>query len=465
MVANFSGYISRANDLVWGFPLLILMAITGLYSTFRTRGVQFRYLSYAHRLALTKQRVNEEGAGDISRFQSLTTALASTIGIGSITGVATSISVGGSGAIFWMWVAALFGAATKYAESILAVKFRITDKRGEMCGGPMHYLERGMRAGGWGRFLSICFAVFGAIAALGTGNMVQANSVAVALRDALSLPPAWLGFVLMIVVGVVLLGGIKSIGRVSEILVPAMAFFYIVGGLVIIAVKYRYVPHAFLLIFRSAFTGEAAFGGFAGATVMKGIEFGVSGGVFSGEAGLGTSPMAAAAAKTDVPGRQALISMCTVFITTGIVCTVTALTIVLSGIFGSFGPDGKALEGSSLAFHAFGAVIPGGEWIITIALIPFAYSTILVWAYYGEKCTEYLFGERAIIPYRILYVILIIPGAVLHSRTVWGIANMMNGLMAFPNLIGILVLGGVIARETRRFDKLFRMERISGSGT
>ena len=447
--------IDRIGDLVWGPPLLILMAVAGLYVTLRTRAVQFRYFFYAHKLALTGFHPDEEVKGDISPFRSLTTALASTIGIGSITGVATALALGGLGAIFWMWVAALFGAATKYAESVLAVKYRITDKRKEMCGGPMHYLERGMGL----KFLALCFAFFGAIASLGTGNMVQANSVAVALHDVCAVSPVWIGIVLFVAVTVVLFGGIKSIGRVSAILVPAMALFYILGGMVIIVIKYRSIPDAFAIIFRSAFCGEAACGGFAGATVMRGIELGVSRGVFSGEAGLGTSPMAAAAAKTDTPCRQALISMCTVFMTTGVVCTVTALAIAVSGVFGSCGPERKLLDGSSLALRAFDAVLPGGGWIVTIALVPFAYSTILVWAYYGEKCTEYLFGERWIIPYRILYVFLLVPGAILQSRIVWGVANTMNGLMAFPNLIGILALGSVIANETRDFDKRVRRQR------
>lgn len=446
--------IYALNRLIWGPPLLILLVSAGLYLTIRTRGLQFRYLWYAHKLALTRH--DDRAKGDISHFQALMTALAATIGIGSITGVATAVSIGGMGAIFWMWAAALLGMATKYGEAILAIKYRISDESGEMCGGPMYYLEKGMKA----KWLGGVFACFAAIAAFGTGNMVQANSVVDAVQNFFHIPPIWTGLALMLVVGIALIGGIKSIGRISGILVPAMAIFYIVGGLLVIAIKIEMVPLAFASIFKNAFKSQAAVGGFAGAGVMTAIRLGVSRGIFSSEAGLGSSPIAAAAAKTDTPGRQALVSMCSVFITTGIVCTITGIVIAVSGAFGEVGIDGKLLNGSSLALRAFDRIIPYGGLIVTIALIPFAYSTILGWAYYGEKCIEYLFGIRTVRAYRVIYTLLIIPGSILSLQVVWGFANMMNGLMAFPNLIGLFALTGVISKETRLFERLLKQEKL-----
>lgn len=446
--------VDTFNNWIWGPPLLILLVLVGLYLTIRTRALQFRYLWYAHKLAFTRH--DDTAQGDISHFQALMTALAATIGIGSITGVATAISIGGLGSLFWMWIAALVGMATKYGEAILAIKYRVSDEDGEMCGGPMYYLEKGMKA----KWLGILFAFLAAITAFGTGNMVQANSVALAVQDLFHVPLIWSGLILAVCVGIALIGGIKSIGKVAGILVPSMAIFYIAGGLVIILLKAHAIPAAFVLIFKSAFSGEAAFGGFAGATIMLAIQMGISRGVFSSEAGLGSSPIAAAAAKTDTPGRQALVSMCSVFITTGIVCTITGLVIAVSGVFGETGPNGKGLDGSALALRAFDQIIPYGGLVVTIALIPFAYSTILGWAYYGEKCIEYLFGIRATKIYRILFTLLVIPGSILSLELVWGFANIMNGLMAFPNLIGLFVLAGVISKETQVFEKLLKQEKL-----
>ncbi|WP_420422669.1 alanine/glycine:cation symporter family protein [Simkania sp.] len=446
--------VDTLNNWIWGPPLLILLVLVGFYLTVRTRALQFRYLWYAHKLAFTRH--DDSAQGDISHFQALMTALAATIGIGSITGVATAIAIGGMGALVWMWGAALFGMATKYGEAILAIKYRISDESGEMCGGPMYYLEKGMKA----KWLGVLFAFFAAVTALITGNMVQANSVVLAVQDLFHIQPIWTGLVLMVIVGIALIGGIKSIGKVAAILVPAMAAFYIVGAIIILLIKIQAVPAAFALIFKSAFSGQAAVGGFAGATVMAAIQLGVSRGVFSSEAGLGSSPIAAAAAKTDAPGRQALVSMCSVFITTGIVCTLTGLVIAVSGVFGELGPDGSLLNGSALALRAFDQIIPYGGLIVTIALIPFAYSTILGWAYYGEKCVEYLFGIRATKIYRVLFTLLVIPGSLLSLKLVWGIANMMNGLMAFPNLIGLFVLAGIISKETRFFERLLKKEKL-----
>jgi AGCS family alanine or glycine:cation symporter len=383
------------------------------------------------------------------------TALAGMIGIGSITGVATAIAVGGLGSLFWMWVASLVGMATKYAEAILAVKYRTTDAKGEMCGGPMYYLERGLKS----KKLAIFFALVGAITALGTGNMVQANSIAAGMRELIPIDKTWIGVALSLVTGIALFGGIKSIGKVSSWLVPSMAVFYIAGGLLVVILRIEHLPQAFAEIFTQAFSGKAAFGGFAGSTVMMAVQYGISRTVFSTEAGLGSAPIAAAAAKTDFPARQALISMSGVFITSMIVCTITGMAIAVSGLFGAIGSDGLTLSGSAMAYLAFENVFPYGGLVVTISLILFGYSTILGWAYYGEKCMEYLFGLSVVRWYRFLFILVLIPGATLSLQTVWSFANIMNGLMAFPNLIALFGLSAIIVSETRSFEKILKLER------
>ncbi|MEM7174892.1 MAG: sodium:alanine symporter family protein [Chlamydiota bacterium] len=452
-MTRFANAIHLLYEWTWSLPLLGLIFLVGLYLTIRTRGLPFRYLFYAHKLAFT--RSDKRAAGDISHFQALMTVLAGTIGIGSITGVATAIAIGGLGSMVWMWLAALLGMATKYGEAILAVKYRAIDSRGEMCGGPMYYLEKGLKM----RWLGILFALFGALAAFGIGNLVQSNSVALALTAQIGLSPIWTGIVMMVCVGLALIGGIKSIGKVVAILVPAMAAFYLLGGLFIIAINIQAVPAAFAAMFTAAFSNSAAVGGFAGTTVMVAIQTGVSRGIFSSEAGLGSSPIASAAAKTDTPGRQALVAMCSVFITTGVVCTITGLVIALSGIFGEPGLSEKTLDGSVLALSAFDRLLPYGGLIVTIALFPFGYSTILSWAYYGEKCVEYLFGVKIIAAYRVIFTLVVIPGAILSLGLVWDLANVLNGLMAVPNLIALIGLAGVIAKETRFFEQLLKKEK------
>ncbi|MGD2169709.1 MAG: sodium:alanine symporter family protein [Chlamydiota bacterium] len=445
--------LSKIENWVWGAPLLLLLTAVGIYLTIVTRGVQFRYLFYSLKLAFTRH--DDSAQGDISHFQALMTALAATIGIGSITGVATAVAAGGIGALFWIWVSALLGMATKYAEAILAVKYRTVDEKGEMCGGPMYYLERGLKS----KFLAVFFAFVGAITAIGTGNMVQANSVSTALSDFLHINPWISGIVLAIITGIALFGGIKSIGKVASFLVPVMAVFYIGGSLTVVLMKASYIPDAFVRIIKSAFTGQAAFGGFLGSSVMMAIQFGVSRGVFSSEAGLGSAPIAAAAAKTDVPGRQALVSMSGVFITSFIVVTLTGLAIAVTGSLGKVGPDGLPLQGSTLALSAFNSVLPGAGIMVTVSLIMFAYSTILGWAYYGEKCVEYLLGVKAVPVYRTIYTLTLIVGAVLSIKVVWSFANVMNGLMAFPNLIGLFGLAAIVRSETKAFDQLVKEEK------
>ncbi len=443
----------KIENWVWGVPLLALLTAVGLYLTIALRGIQFRYLFYSLRLAFTRH--DDKAEGDISQFQALMTALAGMIGIGSITGVATAISLGGLGSLFWMWVASLIGMATKYAEAILAVKYRTLDAKGEMCGGPMYYLERGLKS----KKFAVFFAVVGAITALGTGNMVQANSIAGAVKESCHIDPMSIGIALSLLTGIALFGGIRSIGKVSSWLVPSMALFYIFGGLIVIFFRIDALPSAIQEIFRQAFSNQAAFGGFSGSTIMMAIQYGVSRSVFSTEAGLGSAPIAAAAAKTDVPGRQALISMSGVFITSMIVCSITGLAIAVSGLFGSIDIAGQPLNGSSMALRAFEHAFPYGGIVVTISLILFGYSTILGWAYYGEKCVEYIFGLRIVRWYRILFTFVLIPGAMLSLQTVWSFANIMNGFMAFPNLLALFGLSSIIVSETRNFEKLLKFER------
>ena len=445
-------WLNIINDLVWGPPLIIFILLVGVYLSFKTKFLPIRYLWYAHKLAFTR---NDEGAeGDISHFQALMTALAATIGIGSITGVATAIAIGGLGSLFWMWVSAFVGMATKYSEAILAIKYRVEDENNEMSGGPMYYLEKGLG----NKFLAVLFAIFGTITSFGIGSTVQANSVASAAKDIFSINPIWVGLILVVATALPLLGGIKSIGKVVSILVPAMGIFYLGGSLLTIILNIGAVPKAFVMIFKSAFTGQAATGGFVGAGVMTAIQMGMSRGVFSSEAGLGSSPIAAAAAKTDSPGTQALISMSSVFITTGIICTLTGLVIAITNVLGTTDASGSLVTGSSLAILAFGKSIPFGKYIVAISIIPFAYSTILGWAYYGEKCVEYFSGIRGIVPFRIIFTITVFMGTILNLDVVWAFANIMNGLMAFPNLIGLLLMGGIVANETKLFEMVLKKE-------
>ena len=437
---------STVNGIVWGPPMLILLVGTGIILTFRLKALQFSNLLYAHKMIFKKHEGLE---GDISNYQALTTALAATIGTGNIAGVATAIAAGGPGAVFWMWVTGLVGMATKYAEAVLAVKYREKDKRGEMAGGPMYYIEKGLGL----KWLAVLFAFFGAIAAFGIGNMVQANSVADAIYTTFGVQHWITGLILVIFTGIVLLGGIKSIGKVTAYIVPIMAVFYILGGSVVIILNAAYVPAAFASIFSDAFTGDAVAGGALGTV----IRYGVARGVFSNEAGLGSAPIAAAAARTDHPVRQALVSMTQTFIDTLVVCSFTALSILSSGLVGTINPDtGAAYTGAALTTVAFNEAIPGiGGIIVAVGIVFFAYSTILGWSYYGEKCLEYLVGEKGVILYRVIFVSFIMVGALSGLQFIWDLADTMNGLMALPNLIGLLGLSGIVVKETKDY-----MEKI-----
>lgn len=444
-------------DWVWGAPLLILITGIGIYLTVALKGLQFRYLKYALQLVFNpkKSHPEAEGKGDISHFQSLMTALAATIGIGNIAGVATAIAVGGLGALFWMWVTALLGMATKYAEAILAIKYRVVDKRGEMCGGPMYFIDSGL---GW-KWLAICFAIFGAIAALGGGNMLQANSVADVLGTTLNVDPWVSGIVVALLTALTLFGGIKSIGKVAGYLVPFMAIFYILGASIILFINYQNIPGAIVSIFHHAFSGQAAFGAFLGSSMMMALRVGVSRGLMTSEAGLGTASIAAAAAKTDLPGRQAMVSMTGSFLATIIMCSVTGLVLGTTGVFGLTDLEGNLLTGASMTVAAFESAFSGGGYVVTVGLVLFAFTTLLGWSYYGEKCVEYLFGEKSVPYYRVLFTLMIIPGAVLELDIVWKISDVFNGLMAFPNLIALCALSGVVIKETHLFLNVLKAEK------
>lgn len=434
---------------VWGWPMIILLVGTGIFLTIRLRLLQFSQLPKALRLAFS--RADRSATGDISHYKALMTALAATIGIGNIAGVATAIAMGGPGAVFWMWITAVFGMATKYGEAILAVKYRVADEKGEMCGGPMYYLERGLRM----KWLGVLFALFGAIAAFGIGNVVQANTVAEALDSTFSINPVLTGIILAIFTGGVILGGIRRIGDVSGYLVPVMAVLYVLAGLLILIINARQVPGAIVTILTGAFSPTAAAGGFIGATIRETIKRGVSRGLFSNESGLGSAPIVAAAAKTANPFRQALVSMTGTFLDTIIVCSITGLVIVSTDVWHS----GEI--GAKLTVQAFSTGLPGnsGGIIVSLGSIFFAYSTILGWAYYGEKCCEYLLGIRAIPFYRTFWVIAVFIGSITRLDIVWNFADIMNALMAIPNLIALLGLSGVIVAETNRYLKSDQLER------
>lgn len=430
------------NGLVWGPYMLILLVGTGIYFTFRTNFLQVKEFGFTMKETLMKIFSKEESAeeGDITPFQALATALAATIGTGNIAGVATAIALGGPGAIFWMWVSAFFGMMTKYAEVVLAIKYR-EKKEGNWVGGPMYYIEKGLGL----KWLAVIFSIFGALAAFGIGNMVQSNSVAAALAG-YNIPPLVTGIVLAVAAGLVILGGLKRIASVTEKIVPFMAVFYIIGAVIILILNASGIPTAFGLIFKHAFTPASAIGGFAGAVVMDAMRRGVARGVFSNEAGLGSAPIAHAAARTDHPVRQGLWGIFEVFADTIVICTLTALTIISTGVWNS------GLTGAALTTAAFNDGLPGpGGVIVAIGILFFAFSTILSWAYYGEKCAEHILGSGINKVYRIVWLPLIVIGAVGSLDLIWDIADTLNGLMAIPNLIGLLGLSGVVLSLTKEF--------------
>jgi AGCS family alanine or glycine:cation symporter len=431
------------NGYVWGWPMIVLLVGTGLLLTIVTGGAQFRYLGFALREVLGKITQKSTAAGEVSPFQAVATALASTVGVGNIAGVATAISIGGPGALFWLWVSGVLGMCTKFAEIVIALHYRETDADGQFRGGAMYVLRKGLGL----PWLGTIFAGLVSLAAFGIGNMVQANSVAASLQSSFGVDPNMTGIVLAALTAAVILGGIKRIGQFTEYLVPFMAVFYLGGGLFILARFAGEIPGAISLVLTSAFTGAAATGGFAGSTIMLAMRYGIARGLFSNEAGLGSAPLVHAAARTDHPVRQGLYGIFEVFVDTILVCTTTGLVILVTGVW-SAGETGATLAG-----HAFSVGLPGtwGNIVVTTSLVLFAYSTVIGWSYYGETAIVYLLGTRAAMPYKLAWLVFIYLGAVGSLHLVWDIADTLNGLMAVPNLVAVLGSIGLLRRLTREF--------------
>lgn len=439
-----SDFVTHINGLVWGPPMLVMILGVGLFLSIGLKLMPIMKLGAGFRLMWSGRARGEDDQGEIPPFQALMTSLSATVGTGNIAGVATAVFLGGPGALFWMWLTALVGMATKYAEAVLAVRFREVDERGKHVGGPMYYIRNGL--GNKWAWLGVVFAVFASVAAFGIGNTVQANSVADVLEANFGLPHWATGLILMVLVGMVLIGGIKRIGQVASALVPFMAVSYVLIGLIVLAINAHEIPAAVALVFRSAFTGTAAEGGFAGAAVWAAIRFGVARGIFSNEAGLGSAPIAHAVAQTNNPVKQGMVAMLGTFIDTIIVCTITGLVIITSGAWLS-GETGAAL--TSLAFEVG---LPGfGNYIVAIALAIFAFTTILGWSFYGERCIEFLFGVKAIVPYRVVWIIAIPVGATINLGFIWLVADTLNAMMALPNLIALLLLSPVVFKLTREY--------------
>ena len=429
--------LSQIADLVWGIPLLVALFGTHLFLTFRL-GVIQKHLPHAIRISFTR---SHEGTGEISHFGALVTALAATIGTGNIVGVATAVAAGGPGAVLWMWLTGVFGIATKYGEALLSVKYRTINDDGTVAGGPMYVIEKALGQ----RWLAVVFAVFTSVAAFGIGNMVQANSIATMLQTNMHVSPWISGAVMTVFTAVVIIGGIKSIARVCEYLVPFMAALYLIGCVVLLFIGRETLGETIQLIVTSAFTGQAALGGFAGAGMKEAVRFGIARGLFSNESGLGSAPIVAAAAQTDEPVRQALISSTGTFWDTVVVCAATGIVVVNSGAWTT------GLKGAELTSAAFAKVPMIGPAVLTFGLLTFVFSTILGWSYYGEKAMEYLFGKSAIMPYRWAWVVAVMVGSVASLHVVWTFADIANALMALPNLVALLVLSPVIASETKRY--------------
>lgn len=451
-MSNVLEVFNKIDSIVWGPPLLILLVGTGIYLTIRLGLLQIFKLPLALKYVFGKDDELEE-EGDVSSFGALCTALSATIGTGNIVGVATAMKVGGPGALFWMWIAAFFGMATKYSEGLLAIKYRVVDDNGQMAGGPMYYIERGLG----NKWLARMFAIFGVgVAFFGIGTFAQVNSITDAAKIAFNLPVWVTGIIIAILTALVTLGGIKSISAVSEKIVPFMAVFYILGSIAILGANIGDLPEAIGLVIKGAFTPTAAVGGFAGATVIMAIRNGVARGVFSNESGLGSAPIAAAAAKTKSCVRQGLISMTGTFFDTIVICTMTGLVLIITGVWSG---DLKGAAMTNAAFSSGLGVPIIGQMIVTIGLIFFAFTTILGWNYYGERCMVYLTGVKGIKPYRIIYILLVASGAFIKLELIWTIADIVNGLMAIPNLIALVGLSGVIVSETKQYFKELKQDK------
>ena len=433
--------IGTINGWAWGPITLVLLLGTGLYLSIGLRFITLRKIPSGLRLLL--QGRSGKGDGDISPFSALMTSLSATIGTGNIAGVATAVALGGPGALFWMWITALVGMATKYAEAVCAVHFREQDDQGNYSGGPMYYIRNGLHRR-W-HWLAYAFALFGSLAGFGIANTVQSNSVSQVLDDAFAVPPLATGLILMLLVGAVVLGGIKRISSVASFLVPMMALAYVLLSVIVILINFEAVPGAIVTIVESALTGSAAAGGFAGATVWAALRFGVARGIFSNEAGLGSAPIAHAAARTNQPVQQGMIAMLGTFIDTLVVCTMTGLVIVIMDVL----PSG--ISGASLTSMAFANAFPGGQYIVTLGLCLFAFTTMIGWSFYGERCIVFLFGTKAILPFRIAWVLAIPVGTVVQLDLVWLIADTLNAFMAIPNLVALLLLGPLVFKLTRTY--------------
>lgn len=440
-MTSIENFLTLMNGYLWGWPMLVLLLGTHLFLTIRLKFIQ-RYFGLAIKLSVTREKI---AAGDVSPFGALSTALAATIGTGNIVGVAAAIAMGGPGAVLWMWLTGVFGISTKYAEALLAVKYRVRTSDGSMLGGPMYALQKGLNL----KWLGVIFCIFTTIAAFGIGNTVQANSIAMLMSETLNVPAYVSGVILTVLTAMVMLGGIKSIALVCECLVPLMGLFYITGCLVILMINFHFLVPAIVLICKSAFNARSAGGGFAGATLMMAARYGIARGLFSNESGLGSAPIVAAAAQTRNPVRQALISASGTFWDTVVICAITGLVLVSSILKN---PDGfQGLNGSVLTHRVFSQIPVIGPVVLTGGLFTFVFSTILGWSYYGEKAVEYLFGKKSILPYRIAWVAAVYIGSVQTLSMVWGFADAANALMAIPNLVSVLLLSHVVVGETRKF--------------
>lgn len=444
--------IFAARDLLWKGPLIFLLVGIGIYLTVLLRGLQFRYLFHSFGLLFAKpEEISSEPQdnvkGDISGFESLMTALAGAIGTGNITGIATAVMLGGFGALFWMWIVAFIGMATAYAETVLGVMYRRENRDGEMSGGPMYTLLYGLNS----PLFAALFALFAAVACLGIGGMVQSNSVVDAVVSLFPWNRLLLGVIIAVLTALVIIGGVKSIGRAAGIMVPFMAIAYVVVSFIVLAFHVEYLPSALVLIFKSAFTGQAAMGGFAGATFMMALQNGSQFGIFANEAGLGSLSIAGASAKTGHAGERGMLAICGVFIGTMIVCTLTGLVLAVSNVVGQTGVNGELLSGSPLALAAFGTVHDSFRYIVTLGLIMFAFTTILAWSYYGEKCSEFLLGYWGGKFYRWIFLLSIVGGAVFNLDLVWAFSHLSNGLMVIPNLFAVFMLSKLVKSETNNY--------------
>ena len=462
---GFAHILKVVDDFVWGPVMLVLLVGTGIFLTFRLRFLTWRNLGYALKSTLSKEaRTTKRGPGDISPFSALTTALAATIGTGNIVGVATAMVSGGAGALVWMWISACFGLTSKFSECMLSIKYREVNENGEMSGGPMYTMKKAFKNKKVGAVLGWLFAFFAVIASFGIGNMTQANSISEAVHTTFSIPTWVTGVILTILALVIIVGGIKSISKVSSVVVPFMAIFYVVGGMLVILINYKNLPAGIAMIFRMAFSVKAVGGGLCGtitASMMNAMHYGVARGVFSNEAGMGSAAITAASATTDDPVRQGYINMTGTFWDTIVVCTITGLCIASSGVLGMTDAGGNYVEGAALTIAAFRSALGElGAYLVTIGIVLFAFSTILGWEYHGEKAFEYLLGtHRWNMVYRIVFSMVVYAGAVTALDVVWNFSDIANALMAIPNLICLLALSGEIAEDTIKFQDVLKKEK------